>query len=186
MTPIDLLPACAPLLLEYAELFATVPPSTPILDVACGDGRNGIFLALRGHSVICCDYSAQSLRRATEFARESGVTLSVWHVDLELPGNNPFPPHSFGGIMVFRYLHRPLIPCIRKALREGGILMYETYTLEQPRYGKPHNPDFLLRPGELLQWFMDWKVLHHFEGVRENPTRAVAQIVCRKPGGTSE
>jgi hypothetical protein len=69
---------------------------------------------------------------------------------------------------------------MRKALRRGGILIYETFTVEQPKFGKPHNPDFLLRPGELYEWFGDWETIHAFEGIKDNPRRAVAQIVCRK------
>jgi hypothetical protein len=94
---------------------------------------------------------------------------------------NPLPEDFYKGILVFRYLHRPLIPCINKALIKGGILIYETFTIEQPKFGKPHNPEFLLNPGELLEWFKDWEIIHHFEGIKEDPKRAVAQIVCRKP-----
>ena len=60
--------------------------------------------------------------------------------------------------------------------------MYETFTVEQPRFGKPRNPDFLLKKGELRGWFEDWEVIDFFEGIREGPERAVGQIVCRKPG----
>ena len=82
--------------------------------------------------------------------------------------------------MIVTYLHRPLIPCIKKALKQGGLLIYETFTIEQPQFGKPHNPAFLLRPQELFEWFNQWEVLHYFEGIKEGPRRAVAQIVCRK------
>ncbi len=64
--------------------------------------------------------------------------------------------------------------------------MYETFTVEQPRFGKPRNPDFLLNPGELLQLFKDWELIHSFEGIKENPRRAVAQLLCRKPGTGSK
>ena len=59
--------------------------------------------------------------------------------------------------------------------------MYETFTKDQVRFGRPHNPEFLLKPGELLDWFGEWQRIHYFEGVRENPPRAVAQLVARKP-----
>lgn len=181
MPAADLLPEPASLLVEYSDLFVTSPLQGPILDVACGDGRNGVLLAIKGLSVICCDRSRESLEAAQELARKHGAVITPWLLDLESPASDPLPPGTYAGILVFRYLHRPLIPSIRKALRAGGILMYETFTAEQPRYGKPHNPDFLLKPGELKEWFGDWQVIHHFEGVKENPLRAVAQIVCRKP-----
>jgi hypothetical protein len=70
---------------------------------------------------------------------------------------------------------------MRKGLRPGGLLVYETFTVEQAAFGRPRNPDHLLHPGELQQTFADWEVLHSFEGLKENPLRAVAQLVCRKP-----
>ena len=113
-------------------------------------------------------------------AAEIGVTIETWQVDLEGKGINPLPEESYGGILVFNYLHRPLIPCIKKALKDGAILIYETFTTDQPRFGKPHNPDFLLKPGELRKWFKDWRIIHYFEGIKHDPERSVAQIVCQK------
>ncbi len=101
-------------------------------------------------------------------------------MDLETNAN-PLRQEYFPGILVFRYLHRPLMPHIREGVRREGSLIYETFTTEQPRYGKPRNPAYLLEPGELTGWFADWEILHSFEGLLEDPRRAVAQIVCRKP-----
>jgi SAM-dependent methyltransferase len=151
------------------------------LDLACGEAHNSIFLALKGVEVIGCDLSSEALERAGELAMECGAEITVWRVDLEQEGANPLPEHAYGAILVFRYLHRPLIPCIKKALRNGGLLLYETFTVEQPRFGKPRNPDYLLQSGELGQMFADWEKVFYFEGIKESPTRAVAQIVCRKP-----
>ena len=171
----------AQLLVEHSELFLEEPLPGPVLDLACGEAHNSIFLALKGMQVISCDLSDEALERAGELAKECGAEISVWRVDLEPEGVNPLPEQAYGAILVFRYLHRPLIPCIKKALRNGGLLLYETFTVEQPRFGKPRNSDYLLQSGELRHMFADWEVMHYFEGIRENPTRAVAQIVCRKP-----
>jgi SAM-dependent methyltransferase len=171
----------AQLLLEFVSLFTDGTLPGPILDLACGDGHNGIFLAQKRLSVICCDKFREVLGRARRSAAENGVTIDFWQVDLEREGINPLPEDFYGGILVFRYLHRPLIFSMRKALKKGGILIYETFTVEQPKFGKPHNPDFLLRPRELYEWFGDWEIIHSFEGIKDNPKRAVAQIVCRKP-----
>jgi len=175
-------PKPAQLLVDYVEVFTEGMPPGPILDLASGDCRNGIFLAKQGLPVICCDRSSHALDRARELAAEQGVTVGYWRADLELEGGNPLPESFYGGVLVFRYLHRPLIPYIKKALKGGGIVMYETFTHEQPRFGRPHNPDYLLGSGELRQSFHDWKIIHYFEGVQENPMRAIAQIVCRKQG----
>jgi len=170
----------AQLLLDHLNLVTDATLPGPILDLACGDGHNGILLARKNLEVICCDKSLEALDRARRLAAQHGVTVEFWQVDLEREGINPLPEEFYGGILVFRYLHRPLIPSMKRALKEGGIIIYETFTAEQPKFGKPHNPDFLLRPGELREWFEDWKIIHYFEGIQDNPERAVAQIVCRK------
>jgi tellurite methyltransferase len=171
----------AQLLVEYVELFLQKTLPGPVLDLACGDGRNGIFLAQNGLDVVCCDISPESLGRAKKLAEANNARIEIWQVDLEIDGPNPLPNDTYGAILVFRYLHRPLLEWIKKALKNDGLLVYETFTVEQPKFGKPRNPDFLLNPGELLQTFGAWEVIHYFEGIKENPTRAVAQIVCRKP-----
>jgi tellurite methyltransferase len=171
----------AELLVAHLDLFLRQGSRGPVLDLACGDGQNGVFLAGRGLDVICCDISVEALERAGELAGRHGVTVSLWEVDLERPGINPLREDVYGAILVFRYLHRPLFPCIRKALRPGGLLVYETFTVEQAAFGRPRNPDHLLHQGELGQAFADWEIVHSFEGLKENPRRAVAQLVCRKP-----
>jgi SAM-dependent methyltransferase len=170
-----------PLLTEYLGCFTGASEERPILDLACGDGRNGLFLAAKGFPVVLADRSEEALEKARNLAEREGVTGRFWQVDLEREGVNPLEEEAYAGMIVFRYLHRPLIPCIRKALAGGGLLIYETYTVDQPRFGKPRNPAFLLRPGELRNWFGDWNILHAFEGIRNDPPRAVAQIVCRRP-----
>jgi tellurite methyltransferase len=178
----DLRERPAPLLVDYWSLFEEHRLDAPILDLASGDGHNGIFLATKDLPVICCDISKQALSRAEKLAAENHVKVTLWQVDLEVEEMNPLPEDSYGGVLVFHYLHRALIPCIRKALKKGGILIYETFTIEQPKFGKPHNQNFLLKPGELLAWFKDWEIIYDFEGIKEGPKRAVAQLVCRKPG----
>lgn len=170
----------AQLLLKHLSLLTGGRLIGPILDLACGECHNGIFLARKGLPVICCDKSREALDGARRLAAECGVTVKLWEVDLEHEGINPLPEDFYGVILVFRYLHRPLISHIKKALKKGGLLIYETFTIEQPKFGKPRNPDFLLKPGELCTWFEDWEIIHHFYGIKDNPKKAVAQIVCRK------
>jgi tellurite methyltransferase len=169
------------LLLEHAGLFTKKPFSGPVLDLACGRGHNGIYLATKGLEVVLADASEEALKRGSRLAEQKGVKVSLWQVDLERTTDNPLQEDRYSAILVFRYLHRPLMPCIKKALTRGGLLMYETFTADQPRFGKPRNPNFLLRPGELIKWFEHWQVIHSFEGIQKNPKRAIAQIVCRKP-----
>lgn len=170
----------AELLLEHLNLFTEGKLPGPVLDLASGDCHNGIFLAGHNLSVVCWDKSPEALARARQLAAEKGVSIECRQVDLERQGINPLPEDHYGGILIFHYLHRPLLHCIRKSLKTGGILVYETFTIHQSPFGKPHNPDHLLHPGELKTWFADWEIIHYFEGVKDRPKRAVAQIVCRK------
>ena len=169
------------LLLQHLALFEPEHLRGPVLDLACGNGHNGIFIATLGVEVVLADISEKALAEAALSARDKRVSPEIWQVDLEKEEGNPLPQDAFGAILVFRYLHRPLIPCIRKALVEGGLLLYETFTVDQARFGRPKNPAHLLKPGELPDWFKGWQVLHYFEGIKEIPERAIAQIVCVKP-----
>lgn len=166
------------LLAQYVGLFEKL--GGPVLDVACGDGHNGIFLASKGCEVVLADVSGEALQQAGALAGEHGAKVFLWQVDLEKGDANPFQDNAYDAILVFRYLHRPLMPCIQKALKKNGIILYETFTVDQPRFGKPRNPDFLLEHGELQKWFEGWEVIFQFDGILGEPERAVAQMVCRK------
>ena len=152
----------------------------PVLDLACGKGQNGLFLAGLGLQVVLADRNPELLGKAMKAAEGKGLQVTFWEVDLET-GQNPLKEDQYRAIVVFRYLHRPLIPFIKKAIKPGGILIYETYTSQQILYGRPYNPDHLLEPAELFNWFKDWEVIHYFEGILEHPRRSIAQLVCRKP-----
>ena len=168
------------LLVRFSSLLEDKSLKGPVLDLACGKGENGLFLAGLGLPVVLADQSLDALDVARRVAAERGLKVKFWTVDLET-GRNPLQKEHYRAIMVFRYLYRPLIPYIRESIRRGGILIYETFTSEQPKYGHPHNPDYLLEPGELAESFQDWHIIHYFEGLLEHPRRAMAQIVCRKP-----
>lgn len=169
-----------PLLVRFSSLLKDEDLEGPVLDLACGTGENGLFLASLGLPVILADRSSEALAVARSAAHEQGLKAQFWQVDLEIC-TNPLQEEYYGAILVFHYLYRPLIPYIRKGIRDGGVLIYETFTSEQPKYGPPHNPDYLLQPGELADWFQEWETIHYFEGLLEDPRRAMAQIVCRKP-----
>ncbi len=174
------------MVLQFWRLFRDSGLDESVVDLACGDGRNGIFLANQGIPVVLIDRSASKLERAGRIARSKGAEVDIKRLDLEQGDVNPLLGLSAGGILVFRYLHRPLIPAIKGALKVGGILIYETFTRDQTRYGRPHNADYLLRPGELKAMFAPWDVIHYFEGIMDAPKRAIAQIVCRKSGAAYE
>ena len=169
-----------PLLKTFTYLLQEKDLDGPVLDLACGKGQNGLFLAELGFEVILADRSSSVLEEAVKSVEGKDLNVKFWVVDLET-GLNPIAEDHYRAILVFRYLHRPLIPYLRKGIKKRGILIYETFTIEQTRYGPPHNPDHLLKPGELSDWFKDWEVIHYFEGILGDPERSMAQIVCRKP-----
>ena len=169
------------LLREHLSLLTTLDHSLPVLDLACGTGRNGLFLAAHGIPVVFADRSASALQTVEQHMAATGLSGRTWQIDLELPEANPFDNESFSAIIGFRYLHRPLFPALRNAIRAGGLIVYETFTTDNRQFGRPNNPDFLLQSGELKSIFTDWEIIYDFEGVLQNPERAVAQIVARKP-----
>jgi tellurite methyltransferase len=95
-------------------------------------------------------------------------------------GRNPLISKSFDAVIVFNYLHRPLFPFIREAIRPGGLIVYETFTVDQKRFGRPSNLDFLLEQHELAQAFAGWELIRSFEGEVSSPERAIARLIARK------
>jgi SAM-dependent methyltransferase len=137
---------------------------SPVLDVACGSGRHARYLAGRGLEVIAVDRDDHDL----------GANVSFLRADLET-GTWPFRDRRFAAIVVTNYLHRPLFPLIEAALDEGGVLIYETFMIGNERYGRPSNPAFLLRAGELLDAFQCLNVVAFEQGIVERPKSAVVQ-----------
>jgi SAM-dependent methyltransferase len=128
-----------------ARFLPLLPPGAPVLDVAAGGGRHTAFARAAGHPVTAVDRDTAGLAR---FAGDEGV--SVLEADLE---GAPWPlaGRTFGAVVVTNYLHRPLFPHLLAAIAPGGWLLYETFAAGNERFGKPSNPDFLLRPGELRE-----------------------------------
>ena len=168
----------SPLLDKFLPRLTQVTKQTglPILDLACGFGRNGLYLNKHKLPVVFADRSNDSLQEITPQLTSQSNT---WPIDLELSGQNPLQDKQFSAILVFRYLHRPLFEAIKQALVPGGLIIYETFTVAQAELGRPKNPDFLLKPGELLSQFDNWQALHQFEGI--DKTSAIAQLVAVKP-----
>ncbi len=146
-----------------------------VLDLACGNGRNARWLAQRGWQVVAIDRNAEAL------AGLRGMdNITTLQVDLE-NAPWPYPGRKFDGIVVCRYLHRPLFPHIAASLAEDGVLIYETFMLGQAQYGRPSNPDFLLQQDELLNAFSPSLHVVAFEqGVVAEPTPAFLQRICAK------
>jgi len=169
------------LLLDHLDLLTSLDHALPVLDLACGTGRNGLALARQGIPVVFADRSTTALEAVKRDLTLGRLPGRTWQVDLELPDTRPLSGQKFSAIIVFRYLHRPLFPALLDAVMPGGLVVYETFTVGNRRFGRPHNPDFLLLPGELKDLFKAWEIVFHSEGILHNPDRAMARIVARKP-----
>ena len=152
----------------------------PVLDLACGKGANGLLLAQKGAKVLFWDRDSQNLDLIASTAAHRGLEVLTRQVDLETGQKNILPAHFFAAVLVFRYLHRPLIPEIKRAVLPGGVVIYETFTLRQAEIGKPSNPHFLLRDNELPELFNDWEIIDSYQGRMDNPLRYMAGILARK------
>jgi tellurite methyltransferase len=161
-------------LLENRDL---LPPAARTLDVACGRGRHALLLAAAGFPVRALDRDAGLIDALRATAESLGLPLRAEVMDLET-GAADLGFQAYDLVLVFHYLHRPLFPALARALAPGGLLLYETFTVEQARRGKPTNPDFLLLPGELRERVAPLLVLREREGEFEG--RMVAGVAARK------
>ena len=152
-----------------------------ILDLACGRGRHTLAAAAAGIPVVGIDRNRAFLTELREAAAQRKFAVEMLRADLEGPAEIPLRSHCCGAVLVFRYLHRPLIPAIARVLAPGGLLIYETFTTEQRSLGTgPRNPDYLLEPGELPYLFSELELLDHWEGLNgEIENAQVARIIAR-------
>ena len=167
----------ASLLLENRRL---LPPGGKALDVAMGTGRNALYLASLGFRVTGIDISAVAVERCREEARQRGLSLEAVCADLE---SYALPEGEYDLVVNFYYLERWLAPRLMAALKPGGVLAFETFTLGQLAYGwGPSAPEFLLRWGELRQMFPELEVLLYREGIfdSERGKKAIASLIGRK------
>jgi len=160
-----------PWIVRFAGL---VVAGGPVLDVACGGGRHTRLFLARGHSVTAVDRDISALV-------DLGTRPDLQRLETDLEDGRPFPfaNRKFAGIVVTNYLHRPLFPALIAALAPGGILLMETFTQGNERFGRPRNPDHLLHPGELLDAVRGaLRVLAYEDLVVERPRPAAVQRIC--------
>ena len=159
-----------------------LPRGASVLDVACGAGRHALLLAAAGFRVRAVDRDPAKIVFLQDAAARLVVPVEAAVVDLEadLPGaaGVDLGTAAFDLVLVVHYLHRPLFPALARAVKPGGLLLYETYTMDQAARGRPTNPDFLLQPGELPRLAAPLEILRRREG--EFDGRMVAGIVARR------
>lgn len=148
-----------------------IRPGGRVLDLACGGGRHLRWLAARGFAVTGVDRDAAALAPLEALGRTvvADVEGGPW----------PLPGETFDAVLVTNYLWRPLWPTLRASLAPDGVLIYETFAVGNAAYGKPSNPDFLLRPGELIEACAGLRIVAFEDGFLDHPPRCVQRIVAR-------
>ena len=158
-----------------------LPPGRA-LDIATGEGMNAVFLAEHGSDVEAIDISQMALRKARALARFRGVKIKTVIANLD---SYPIEEGHYDLITVFYFLDRRLIPGIKKGLKKGGRVIFETYLAANKSLGLrgPHNPAYLLKPNELLKLFQGWRILFYREGTfkEEGSRKAIASLIAEKP-----
>jgi tellurite methyltransferase len=156
----------------------TNPPPGRALDVACGSGREAVWLAMQGWQVDAVDILPDALERARDLARRSGVAINASQVDLRQA--EALPEEAYDLVTVFRFLHRPALPMIGRAVASEGFLVYEAFNRRDTGGdGKPPKPARLLQDGELARVFDGFEVLLARDGV-EREGRVFSQFVARR------
>ena len=151
----------------WVERWAPLVTHGTVLDVACGSGRNARLFLDRGLKVVALDRDPQDIPGA-RFVKADLEDGSAW----------PLPGEQFEAVVVTNYLNRKIFPAIQESLKPDGVLIYETFMLGNERFGKPSNPAFLLRPGELLECFKGLAVKGFEEGEVSAPKPAMIQRLC--------
>ena len=167
-------------------------PRGPALDVACGTGRHALLLGARGQHVTAVDWSGAGLEVLEARARAEGIAIrrisgaeqtkrhhggiDLVQADLE---QLQLPKNTFALILCVQYLQRSLFSQLQRALRAGGVLLFETFTQAQLEFnGGPRNPEYLLRPGELRNAFPELRALFYRE-LRAG--QGIASLMAQKP-----
>lgn len=151
-----------------------VPAGGTVLDVACGHGRHMRWFSERNHAVAGVDQAPDAIESVAKLGR---AVLA----DIE-NGPWPFPGETFAGVVVTNYLWLALLPTLVASVAPGGVLIYETFAAGNETVGKPSRPDFLLRPGELLEACKDLRVVAYEDGFLDQPERFVQRIAAVRPG----
>jgi len=156
-------------------------PKGKALDIAAGEGRNAVFLAQHGFEVDAVDISEMGLKKAQKLAKGKRVKINTFLVDLD---QYQIEKERYDLIVNFYFLKRRLIQRIKKGLKKGGRVIFETYPLEHRALGTggPKQAKYFLKPNELLRLFNNFRILFYREGIfREGgKKKAVASLIAEK------
>ncbi len=174
MTSHEVITAASPWVRRFAQV---IPKDGRVLDLACGAGRHTALLASLGHQILAVDQDISAL----EPLQSSSIQIQA----LDLEGSDwPLLNQQFSAIVVTNYLYRPFLIELPKMLTEDGVLIYETFADGNAEFGKPSNPNFLLKPGELLALAQHsgLKVIAYEDIYLDQPKPAMVQRICAVKG----
>jgi SAM-dependent methyltransferase len=151
-----------------------------VLDVAAGAGRHTLFLARRGCHVDAIDFAHGGLQLALHAARREHLPVHAVQADLT---TYPLPADRYDAVINIRYLERALFPQLRRTVKPGGLVVFETFLIDQLTLGHMRNPAFLLQPGELRAAFADYDIDTYEEGLCTDTGRPayLARLLARRP-----
>ncbi|MCP3673929.1 MAG: methyltransferase domain-containing protein [Gammaproteobacteria bacterium] len=168
-----------PLLTEVISQVEKIVSGRIAVDLACGAGRDSVYLAQRGWQVTSIDNKTDTLKRCKQLARANQVDVDTKLIDLEAE-EKPLNHLSADLVLIMRYLHRPLFSAIDELIKSKGAIIYSTFMVGSEKYGSPKNPNYLLKPGELAKIFASYEVV--IDEQRELADgRPVAIFVAIKP-----
>ncbi len=150
-----------------------VRPGGTVLDVACGQGRHAYWFHKRNHPLALVDRA----QAAIDSIAIPGQACEKVVADIEA-GPWPFAGRQFDAVVVTNYLWRALMPTLIGSLAPGGVLIYETFAQGNETVGKPSRPDFLLRPGELLEVCRGLRIVAFEDGYQDAPQRFIQRIAA--------
>jgi 2-polyprenyl-3-methyl-5-hydroxy-6-metoxy-1,4-benzoquinol methylase len=150
-------------------------PKGKALDLAMGEGRNGVFLATKGFQVTGLDISEKGLEKAQALAKSQGITIETKVADLD---HAPLGTNEYDVVLCTYYVNRDLLPRMKQAVKPGGMVVVETYTMGHLKYRSQFRKEWLLEKNELLEWFKDFTILHY--QVVDDGESAFAGIVAQK------
>ena len=145
-----------------------------LLDIACGNGRHSIYAASLGYKVISLDINKEKI-----YKLNSNKLIFPIQIDIEKSNAWPFTNKVFNTIIVTNYLYRPIFQNIINSIKLGGTLLYETFSIENSNFGKPNNPNYLLKPQELLNLAKknNLEIVNYEEIIIQQPIKKALQRI---------
>ena len=144
---------------DLVKLIHHFPDSGLALDLACGTGRNSFFIAQYGLDVVCMDFSIEGLKHLELQRSKFPLLKNIFPVQADL-STVTLAPHSYDALFVIRYLDRSAFASYFEALKPDGLLFIKAFNVNHLKRKKDFNPDYLLKPGELISQFANHEVLH--------------------------